>query len=217
MLGRVMRTGGDGDKLTLALFVMRRETLGEIAPYRSIIDFGGRTVSLRTHGDPLAKDYWHAVPSTPLAAKVSGPARLVLENRVAYPPTESGRLMTYRVFVRLDGRLHQVFDFEAKPDMRRFITIDGAPAVVGTQETGYITVPAGSYDLAIEVTAPIYGRLLRQDDPDYLVPGLNEPKPAPSSVSDAVAGASPKGPRGTCLSPRKTKRASGPSSRHGSN
>ena len=193
MLGRIVTTGRDGDQVTLAFFVMRREPLDEIAPYRSIIDFGGRTVSLRTHGDPLAKEYRHAEPSAPLTARVSGPARLVLEHRIAYPPTESGRLMTYRVFVRLDGRLHQVFDFEAKPDMRRFITIDGKPAVLGTQETGYIAVPAGSHDLAVEVTAPIYGRLLRQDDPDYLVPGLNEPKPAPSSVRDAVAGASPKG------------------------
>ncbi|RMG92798.1 MAG: SPOR domain-containing protein, partial [Zetaproteobacteria bacterium] len=58
----------------------------------------------------------------------------------------------------------------------------GKREALGQLENGYIEVPKGEHALTFRCSAPVYARLLRLEDPDYLFPILNGPKPDERSI-----------------------------------
>ncbi|MBC8412862.1 hypothetical protein H8E50_04225, partial [bacterium] len=175
--------------LNVALFISRREAPAEIAPYRELVKLPGDPVRLRHKGGGSRERYWHLMPDIPHTVTVEGPGRFSIEHRAVYPGEESSRLLSYRVFVRIDGRLQNVMEYETKPETSRLLMVEGEPQILGRDRRGYFELPEGKHELSLEGTSELYLRLLRQQDPDYLFPDIN----AAHSVEDhreALAGVS---------------------------
>lgn len=210
-LARVARPARARETLEIALFVSRREALGELAPYRDVAqpelesepesDEPPRTPSqetlpmtgvpfwLRPSDRATAQPFWllHARP--PLRVRLRGPLRLALEHRLRYPPGEMQTRQTYRVYAWLDGRPWQALDFVTGPEVRRAVWVDGCAETPGRLETGHLDLPDGDHELTLEATQPLYARLLIQQDLDYLFPGLNAPTPTADRARAAPPGA----------------------------
>ncbi|MCB1778276.1 MAG: hypothetical protein KDI50_12650, partial [Candidatus Competibacteraceae bacterium] len=187
-LARIRRPATATGSLEVALFISRRDALSEPAPYRNRVAVSARSptakdpslpmtpVWLRPSDQATAQPYWSLPAQPPLRLTVQGPLRLALEHRVRYPLTETQTRQDYRIYAHLNGRPWQALDFVVGPEMRRVIWVDGCAETLGRLETGYLELPAGSHELTLTATLPLYFRLLAQDDPDYLFPDLNAPR-----------------------------------------
>lgn len=182
LLARVRRPATAPEGLELALFLSRREPLGELAPYRRLLRLEGEAARLRSWREASSAEYWLLSPQAPRSLEVRGPARLALENRLAYPPAESLQRLGYRITVTMDGASAQALEFATSAETSGPITVNGAPSVLSRAEVGYLDVPAGEHTLRIDATAPLYLRLLEQGRPDYLVPAWNAPSPEAAAL-----------------------------------
>ncbi len=170
--------------LELGLFLSRREALGELAPYRGRVVPPGTPVQLRRRTDAASEAYWRLVPGASLPAEVSGPARYVVEGRLDYPPEADAIGQTWKVEAELDRQPFRIIDFESVAEGIHPVFIDGRERLVSRHERGFLEVPAGSHRLALSSTAPMVLRVLKQEDPDYLLPGLNA-APFPAAARPA--------------------------------
>lgn len=168
--------------LELALFFSRREPLGELAPYRRLLRLEGEVAHLRPWRQASSEEFWLLAPKAPRTLKVTGPARLALENRLAYPPAESLQRLGYRITVTVDGSSTQTLEFATTAETSGPITVNGAPALLSRAEVGYLEIPIGEHSLLLDATAPVYLRLLEQEGPDYLFPAWNAPTPDAAAV-----------------------------------
>ncbi|MGH8583286.1 MAG: hypothetical protein ACREWG_10980 [Gammaproteobacteria bacterium] len=189
------RVAAGSGALEFGLFLSRREALGELAPYRGRVVLPGTPVQLRRRTDAAGEAYWRLAPGTRLPAQVSGPARYVVEGRLDYPTEADAIGQTWKVEAELDGRTLRVLDFESTAEGTHPVFIDGRERLVSRHERGFLEVPAGQHRLVLSSTAPMFLRVLQQEDPDYLLPGLNAaPSPAAArpargpALEDAPAG-----------------------------
>ena len=180
MLARVRLPAG-GKTRSLALFLSRRQPLGEIAPYRRVLELSGPASPLRTRRQATAEDFHRLEPRQPLRLEVTGPLRLAVENRLAYPPREAEQRLGYQLWARF-AAAEQVLEFSAAAANSEPLFVAGREELLGRLETGYLEIPAGRHTLELDGTAPLYVRLLAQDDPDYLLPGLNAPAPTAAEI-----------------------------------
>ncbi|MBI3268607.1 MAG: hypothetical protein HYZ53_06265 [Planctomycetes bacterium] len=185
--------------LELALFLSRRDPPPTVVPYRGVLPLLGPRVGLRRADQAMDTHFGRMACSTPVSVAVEGPARLALETRLAYPSEESRPFQTYRITVRIDGAERQSLDFETTAEFPRSVFVDGCERPVGRLEVGTLEVPAGRHLLSFEATAPVYERLLRQEDRDYLVGSLNGPGPGPETDEARDAGAARPGLAETLL------------------
>ena len=194
-LVRISRPAVARDALEAALFVSRRDALSEPAPYRDRVDFSMQPFAgeqslpvtqagLRPGSQAAAQPYWLLPAGLPARLHVRGPIRLALEHRLRYPLTETQTRQTYRIYARLNGRPWQALDFAAGAETRQAVWVDGCAETLGRLETGYLELPTGEHELALESTLPLYARVLAQDDSDYLLPSLNAP---PLTAAEARA------------------------------
>ncbi|MDP2828866.1 MAG: OmpA family protein [Sulfuricellaceae bacterium] len=175
-LARISRPRQSASALEVALFISRHEPLGELAPYREVIALSGDSVQMRRADEAAAQTYWKFVPRQPIEARVKGPARYALENRLAYPVNESGLVQTYRVHAWIDDHPLPDVAFETSVESAYPVLVDGQMRVMGRSEVGYLEIPPGEHLLRLDSTAPLAARLLLQEQTDYLFPALNEPK-----------------------------------------
>lgn len=189
LLARLVLPATAPEGLELALFLSRREPLGELAPYRRLLRLDGIPAQLRPWRQASAEEFWLLVPEAPRSLNVRGPARLALENRLVYPASESLQRLGYRVSATIAGAPPQTLEFATTAETSGPITVDGTQAVLSRAEVGYLEIPPGEQTLLLDATAPLYVRLLEQERPDYLFPGWNAPEPDAAKVRAAVQGA----------------------------
>lgn len=174
-LARISRPRQSSTPLDVAVFISRREPLGELAPYREVIELPGTAEQMRREDQAASQSYWSFTPRLPVEVRVKGPARYALEHRYVYPAKESGLIQTYRVHAQIDGHSLAAMEFETSAETAYPVYVNQQARVMGRSQTGYLEIPPGEHLLRLESTAPILARLLLQEQTDYLFPALNEP------------------------------------------
>lgn len=192
-LVRVQRPENCGEPLAAALYVSRREPLGQLVSYRDLVRFDSAPAGCSLVAAHLETNkrkrlaeqpVWRVSPENPACARGSGPARFVFEHRRCYNAADAARVQEYRIVVRLDGNECATFDCETRPETRNLVIIANETPVLGTIEKVYFDVPEGPHEIAIASDAVLSGQLRKLPDRDYLIPALNEPKP---NANDACA------------------------------
>lgn len=173
-LVRVSRKPSSEESIKIAIFISRREAQDEIAPYRKMISLPGKFARIYRSGRSVEKNFKLIKPNEPVSFKTKGAQRIAVESRISYPSTESRRAQSYNIYLRIDDRPFQTLEFETKPEIATTF-VNGFPEAIGREETAYIEIPEGEHTFEMETTAPLYIRLLKQEVPDYLFAGANEP------------------------------------------
>jgi outer membrane protein OmpA-like peptidoglycan-associated protein len=174
-LARISRPRQASSALEVALFISRREPLGELAPYREVIALPGAAVQMRRGDQAAPQRYWQITPGQPQEVRLQGPARYALENRLAYPAHESALVQSYRVHAQLDGLPLATLEFETSAETAYPVYVNRKERVMGRSEVGYLEIPPGQHLLSLDSTVPLVARLLQQAQPDYLFATLNQP------------------------------------------
>lgn len=162
------------EDIEIALFVLRHEYLDDVAPYRDFIELPLDKVRIQQTDKLPSDDFYLLMPYEPVSVKVEGGAGFSLESRFIYGPNDIERLQPYHIEVRLDGMLFKTLDHESLPVITTPVYVNGREAVVGRKQDGFMIIPEGEHEIEIESDAPVYIRLLRRDEPDYLFTS-NEP------------------------------------------
>ncbi|MEW6713483.1 MAG: hypothetical protein AB1306_00125 [Nitrospirota bacterium] len=173
-LVRVSRKPDKDEGIKIAFFISRHETQDEIAPYRRMISLPGKFARIHRSGRSVEKNFKLIKPHEPVSFSTKEAQRVAIESRIAYPSPESRRAQSYNIYLKIDDRPFQTLEFETKPEIATTF-VNGFPEAVGREETAYIEIPEGEHTFEMETTAPLYIRLLKQESPDYLFAGANEP------------------------------------------
>jgi hypothetical protein len=160
--------------LEVALFISRRDVLGEIAPYRGVICLPGARVKVERSDKGGWEKFWPLMPNHPVDVTVSGPCRIAVESRLVEPPQDT-RLHEYRIQALLNDIELATIEADTAPENTKVISISGQSQVVGRLHRGFLEIPPGVHRLTLVPNAAIIGRLLRQETPDYLCPRSNQP------------------------------------------
>ncbi len=189
MLAHVMRPPHFEEGLRVALFTSRHLPLRAIASYRDLIHLGGEAkVRLTTSVKAEALEFWRWERGDGASLRLRGPARVQVQTRYRYPPGEQKFPQTYQTRVRdEDGATLASVEFATSQETAHFVFADGEAQVVGRLEPGFFDLAEDrDYHLTLETSAPVFVRLLRMEDEDYLLPELNAPDPRPRAVADAL-------------------------------
>lgn len=172
--------------LEAALFVSRREPPEDMAPYRDLVPLSAPRVRIR---EPRSGDVWWAhrlEARQPVSVVVRGPARLLLETRCFYEPSDRDRVRRYRVSCRVEGLEEAALPFEVVPVFHRPLRVDGRVSTVGRVQRGFLEVPSGAHTLELETSVPVLARLLRLEIPGFLFPAWNGPDPNAASLRPGI-------------------------------
>lgn len=164
------------EPLEIALFTSRHDYLGDLAPYRELINLPTQEVALLQSFDAVAQRYWKLNVGQDVTLKVTGPRRLTLANRLHYPTLESSLIQSWRISAWLDGQPLHTAEVESNIESLQEISVDNVKVVTSREEQIYLDIPVGEYQLRLQSSAPLYARLLQQDSTDYLFPKLNQPR-----------------------------------------
>ncbi|MDQ6993348.1 MAG: hypothetical protein Q9M31_07710 [Mariprofundus sp.] len=185
-LVRISRPKHFQKALAVALFVSRRMARQELASYRNLVALPVDTVAMRRADEAAAQTYWTLLPHQIVELRVTGPARYALENRYAYPAHEQGLVQPYRIYSRIDDHTPvMTMEFESSAESAFPVYVDGRKRVMGRREVGYLEIPEGEHLLRLDSTAPLMARLLQQQE-DYLLPHLNQPKRTALAVRQGI-------------------------------
>jgi len=166
---------GKRDEIEIALFLSREEYIDDIAPYRDFIELPLERVRIQQRDKLPSEDFYLLTPHKPVSIKIEGGAGFLLESRLPYSPYDGGRIQPYHIEIRLDGILFQSLDHESLPVLTTPVYVNGEEAVVGRIQKGSLNIPEGRHEMEIESDAFLYIRLMRRDEPDYLL-STNEPR-----------------------------------------
>ncbi|GGI88134.1 hypothetical protein [Legionella impletisoli] len=172
--------------LQIGLFASRYEYLPEIAPYRNLIPLCSKKVFMGREIDGGQQPYWLLEPGVEQSLSIKGPARLAFENRMAYPPFESSLVQTYHLKTKLDNKPFKTLEFVTSEETSWPVKINGQFEVVGRLERGFLDIPSGNHTLELQSSVRLIGRLLKQQNPDYLFPALNGPRCPPTAASNLI-------------------------------
>lgn len=189
-LALVRRPRSASGPLSVALFLSRQELLADLAPYREVVGLSDEEgVVLRRELRSEAQRYWPLAAQQPVQIQVLGPARLLLVHRVRFPPLPGGTApdLDYRIRLRIDDQEPRWESFSSRPDLSQTLLVNGVATLLGGEEKNYLELPAGGHRLEILADQDLYARLQRRADPDYLVPALNQPRPAHPSAPALAA------------------------------
>ncbi|MDX8405205.1 MAG: OmpA family protein, partial [Mariprofundus sp.] len=181
-LVRISRPLHADGAIDMALFVSRHQQRAALAPYRKLIPLPGESVQMRRGDEASAQRYWSLLAAKPVQLQLQGPARYALENRYRYAAGESALIQSYRVHVRLDHQPLRSMAFETSAESVEPVYVDGSTRVTGRRAVDYLEIPAGLHHVSLDSTAPLYARLLLQEQSDYLFPVLNGPKRTPQQL-----------------------------------
>ncbi|WP_133130603.1 hypothetical protein [Legionella yabuuchiae] len=172
--------------LQFALFASRYEYLPEMAPYREIVPLCSKQVLMGRELDGGQQPYWLLEPGVEQSIRIKGPTRLTFEHRLAYPPFESSLVQTYELKTKLNHHPFKILEFVTSLETSWPVKINGQFEVVGRLERGFLEIPPGDHTLQIQPSVRIVGRLLQQQNPDYLFPKLNGPKCSPAQARQLI-------------------------------
>ena len=187
MLAHVFRPSHFKDAIRVGLFTSRHVPLQEVASYRDLVDIKAQDkvrITTSVDAEALAFAKWDRGHQVKL--RLRGPARYLLETYYRYPRDEQKLPQTYRVGVR-DAE-HEKWiasvEYVTSHETAHLVFADGEAQVVSRVERGFFDLMENrDYHVVLETSAPLFARLLRSEDPDYLVPFLNAPDPSPAKVA----------------------------------
>ncbi len=180
----IARANDHDDAIEFAVFISRLAAWRSPSPYRELLTLEGETTEIKRSFDATGDTFWRLGPSLSNMHKISilGPARLAFENRYQYPSTESRTFQAYRINLDLDDKPWRTLTFDTNVDSYALLEVDGAAQLLSRLEVAYLDIPEGNHTLTMASGAPLYARLLRQDQPDYLLPELNRFHDQPSGI-----------------------------------
>jgi len=108
-------------------------------------------------------------PGETVSLTVEGPTRLALRHRRLAPALPTDLTTPYRLVMRIDGERERVYRGRAREERDDMARLDGHLVGVATSETAYLQVPAGQHRITVETSARVVLRVLRRQDPDYLL------------------------------------------------
>lgn len=161
--------------LSIEVFVSRRMPYADMAPYRALLPLDLPTRAMRRDLDGGSQTYWQMTPGEPVSLTVRGPVRLAVEGRFVYPPLEGTMLHSGWLQASLDDKLLAERQFETSADSVMPVIIDGRETPATRVQQAQLEIPPGEHRLQLLVNAPFLMRVLGLDNPDYLLPVLNEP------------------------------------------
>jgi len=178
--------------IELAIFVSRPDAPSGVVPYQEHPAGLEPTFTIRQSADTQAQNFFCLHREQGRRISLKGPARISIETRLRYPPTERRSLQTYRLKVRLDGSSDQVLEYVTGVETR-LILVDERAQVLGQRDVAYLDIPAGTHHVELETTADLYARLLSYGAADYLL-RFNQPSwlrpdhpPAPPLRPDSLS------------------------------
>lgn len=172
-------------ELAVALFVSRRDTLDEIAPYRRQMCLPGCPIKLKRSDKSGSEKFFRLGANCPVDLNVIGPCRLAVESRIVCP-SEDTLLQNYRFQCQLDGAQLSILDAETAPENTKTLYVKGCSQVLGRLRRGFVEIPCGNHRLTVIPTADVIARILQQSNPDYLFPALNEPNITASEARGVI-------------------------------
>lgn len=178
---RVVRIQAKNKPIRLALFRSRVDKAINIAPYRRELAF--KAPSLKLHEEPGVGRQQvyalHAGTALKLKHQLQGKQRLELVVWPRYPYKPATLRDELRLQVLDKGKAIASWSLLKQPQLRRVTTINGRAEVLAVSRRVYLSLPEGSHQLALKLDNDAYVRLAAQDNPDYLLPKLNQPRPSP--------------------------------------
>jgi hypothetical protein len=161
--------------MEVALFISRKESLGEIAPYRNLLWSSAHWCLLAQKPFVLPELYQLLLAQQPESLELTGPMRLLLKNRLRYEKHASEMKQDYRIRYWLDDKT-QTLDFSTKADTGQVITVNGTIEVAGREEKAFLEIPSGRHKLVLQADRSVYLQVLAQTEEDYLFTSLNNPR-----------------------------------------
>lgn len=176
------------ENLRVAVFVSRRMPFKEVAPYRERWSLPLPERGMRRASDGAETTYWQLAAGEFSDIPVSGPRRIAVEGRFIYRPGDAALLQNGWLRVELDEHPHVEKQYETSMDTAMPVFVDGQEAVATRLLQSQIEIPEGEHRLRLQASSPFLLRLLALDEPDYLLPALNEPnEPAREARRDPVS------------------------------
>lgn len=176
MLVRVRRPRQHQQAVMVALFLSRSDPLDTIVPYRTMIELAGTPVFIRRTTEATGVTFWLLTPETPQTITLQGPARLAMDTRLLYAPTETQPTQTYHIAVQIDAQPARVLEFETTSERFSRVLVDGQEHATAQHVIGYLEIPSGDHTLVVRPLVSVYLRLLQVDDNAYLFPAFNRPR-----------------------------------------
>ncbi|MDX1299701.1 MAG: hypothetical protein R3260_15900, partial [Pseudomonas sp.] len=171
----INNTSPDSQYRRFALFTKREALSPAPEPYRHRINLDLPTISLSENDNHGSETFQRMLSGQQASVEMSGPVRLLVENRFHYAPDHDSTSADYRLSVQLDDEPASTLLFSTSPEYRRQIYVDGQPIVSGRSEKAVIEVPAGEHRLTLSADANILLRLRQMQTDDFLFPELNRP------------------------------------------
>lgn len=160
----------------VALFVSRKETLNDIAPYRNPVWSTAPWCLLAQRAFALPELYTRLSAGQKQSFEVTGPARLAIKNRLDYEQHASELIQDYRIQYWLDQDNVQELDFSTSVETSRVVTVNTRLEVVGREQQAYLEIPEGRHKLVMQADRPLFLQVLAQTEQDYLFSRLNNPR-----------------------------------------
>ena len=165
----------------IALFVSRLQAASDIAPYRDLVPMEGADGRILS-GKSGKRRFSRLEGGDTTAFEIQGPKRVQIESRLVYPWTEQKRRQRYRLLCRIDDRRLSPLRFETRPAQDQVLYSKVSPICLGRLESRHIQIPEGSHTVRLTSSRDLLFRVLSQQRPDYLAPGLNAPELMPSDL-----------------------------------
>jgi len=148
-------------------------TRKEIVPSGNSVDLHG-TVSGRINISMLA-----ALEDNEF--EVHGPTHMVFEHHLFFREEDGARRAEYRLdakLVDIQGNIvaPQILEYVSLPEQNQLMDIDNEAIIVGRLQRSLLTIPEGDYTLVLKPTRTLFGRLLNEQQPAYLLEKLNSPQ-----------------------------------------
>ncbi|MGN7612966.1 hypothetical protein ACQZV8_12875 [Magnetococcales bacterium HHB-1] len=172
-LARLERPETRRGSITFALFISKRIFPETPDLYRETVTLPLPKTWMIREKPPYRHAYHMLNHGERVEFNIQGPARIRVDSRLRYPPTEQSLRGFYRITAHLnDAPL-------ARTD--HFPTLDTAPIYaendqkrpLGVLQKTYWDIPKGKHKLRFTATSPLYIRLMARFDSDFLFPKLN--------------------------------------------
>jgi len=164
-----------GRAVEVGLFYSRYEYIEHVAPYRTLIDLPSQRVWISMADKHPSAAFYLIMPYNPITVMVKGGATFSIESMFIYNRSDPVRLQPYHIQVRLDRMIFKNIDHETLPHITTPVYVDGREQVVGRRQRDFMNIPEGEHYMTIGSDAMLYIRVLRRDEPDYLL-SINGPR-----------------------------------------
>jgi hypothetical protein len=175
-LVRLARSAGSSSRGAAALFNARRDVPPDLAPYRHGMPFAGESHRIQREGEPNGREFWPMHGGQPVRFSQDGPTVLRGSVHAVWPDLTADTDRFFRMFIRIGDGCVQAVELPLELEQRHRLRLDGQLRFMSSPAEFYLAVPSGRHQIELEAVSDVLIAMDRQELPDYLVPGLNEPK-----------------------------------------